>query len=162
VVESNDETTVDPTRAETGSAAPPLRQNRVGIYVHWSLPLARGGAEGVQEATADIELVGGENRRSLPTFRPVPNRWLVVRNIQSSVPEAPAGEKRKAWIVESDRLWTVDELPDGIDLKTDVSPYVSYSDVDEEKPDTLNRQATYYIGAKFEKDHGRREGMTVT
>ena len=157
---------LDPTRPESDSqAGPVLRENRIGIYLHWSLPrlyrAATGGADDVPAAPPDKELVGNENRTTRPTFRPVPNRWYVLRNIQSSVPPAPLAEQRKAWVIESDRLWNVDELSPDVDLETDVSPYVSYKPADEHSPDILNSQAGVYIGAKIPAAAWSEKGNAV-
>jgi hypothetical protein len=111
---------------------------------------ATSGATGVAKPPAGEERIVGDNRTPNPTFRRVPNRWYVVRNIQSSVPEAPATEKRRAWIVESDRLRRVDQLPADMDLETEVTPYVSHFEGDQTRADTLNAQSGVYIGAKFD------------
>ncbi|KAL8927115.1 MAG: hypothetical protein Q9208_002499 [Pyrenodesmia sp. 3 TL-2023] len=88
------------------------------------------------------------NKTSSPRFWQVPTRWLVVRRITSSEPEVPPSQLEDAWIIESDRLWNMDELGPDVDLETDVSPFVSYTDGDEDLPDALSKQASFYIGAK--------------
>ncbi|ORY16104.1 hypothetical protein BCR34DRAFT_137208 [Clohesyomyces aquaticus] len=148
-VESLQSTPLDPNSPLSDIAAvPPLRENRIGVYVHWSLPrlyrVATSGASDVQYASDG--LVREHSLNTSPQFRLVPNRWCVVRNIRSSIPEAPAAEKRRAWVVESDMLFDISDLPPEVDLQTDVSPYVTDG---HSSPDSINAQSSVYIGAKF-------------
>lgn len=112
-----------------------------------------------------------------PVFPLVPNRWLVIRHLTSHV--LPPGQtvtvpipEFEGWVVESDRLWNIDDLPDKLglanfgkglrslnpdapgledfDLETDVSPLVNPSGND---PDTVNSQAEFFIGMKETVDN---------
>jgi hypothetical protein len=155
--ENSNAAQIDPTKpASDAEAVPVFRQNRIGVHVHWSLPrcyrAGTGGADDVPSAPKDSQLVGGENRTPVPGFRPVPNRWCVVRNVTSSTPAAPPNVKMKGWVIESDRLWSVDELGPDVDLETDVSPYLNYKISDESSADLLNNQSGVYIGAKMDAE----------
>jgi hypothetical protein len=95
-------------------------------------------------------------------FRAVPNRWLVIRTLKSSEPpDISDGVKRKGWIIESDRLWKVDELGPEVDLETDVSPYVYYTKGDEDHKDTLSNQGQYFIGEKRDATGWTERGAAV-
>jgi hypothetical protein len=135
-------------------ATPLVRLNRVGAYVHWSLPrgyrAAVSSADSVNEGNQPST---GANLSSSPEFRLVPNRWLVFRQNVSTVPTAPTSRTQSpfgtAWIVESDRLWEVSELGPTVDVEADASPYVSYTKGDETDADALNYLAGVFIGAKY-------------
>ncbi|KAL6788963.1 hypothetical protein J3E68DRAFT_99163 [Trichoderma sp. SZMC 28012] len=138
------------------------RENRQGIYLHWTLPrIYRSGSA----ATSDAE----KGRNGLPIFPEVPTRWLVVRHIHDLEAVEPREAKKKlksvsAWVVESDRCRTLDgerkpeddtlkepwNVLDGtVDLQVDVSPFVSASDsVINGGADVLEKQAEIFIGDK--------------
>jgi|GEM_PF-2038354 len=62
-----------------------------GIYLHWTLPQA---------------LRHGSHADGTTTFHLVPNRWLVSR-AQAGL---PAAEAVKAWLIESDHVFTAAEI----------------------------------------------------
>jgi hypothetical protein len=160
-VETANTTPVDPTQPTTDvDEVPPLRTNRIGAYLHWSLPrMYRTGTSASDNVT---EIATAENMSSSPNFRLVPNRWLVIRKMISSVPALTATQGDiAAWVIESDRMWDVSDLGPDIDLETDVSPFVSYVSGDESNPDTLNKQATVFIGAKYPLASWTEQGSTV-
>ncbi|KAK2007340.1 hypothetical protein LZ32DRAFT_593960 [Colletotrichum eremochloae] len=136
------------------------RENRQGVYLHWTLPrLYRSGAAATSDAKSDS--------KGLPVFPEVPTRWLVVRHIHDLNSVEPAAARSKlqavsAWVVESDRCRTLDGernpiddtlkepwniLQDSLDLQVDVSPFVSASDSADEG-DVLQKQAEIFIGDK--------------
>lgn len=140
-----DSPNVDP--AQPQPQEPPLRANRIGVYLHWSLPrMYRAGVMGAEGTTHKND---NGNKTSSPRFWQVPTRWLVGRRIKSSEPELPTAQREDAWVIESDRLWNVDELGPDVDLGIDVSPFVSYVEGDERDPEVLNKQAGVYIGSKI-------------
>ncbi|KAF2839439.1 hypothetical protein M501DRAFT_954904 [Patellaria atrata CBS 101060] len=160
-VEDQSATTLSSSPGSTDQASTGRsKERRLGVYIHWSLPrlyrAATGGASGTDE------LPTKENISPEPTFRMIPNRWLVVRSIRDALPgNAIALGRTQAWVVESDRLWTLDELGPDVDLEVDVSPYVMYKDGDESSPDVLNNQTKYYIGAKIPASSWEEKGNTV-
>ncbi|KAJ1323712.1 hypothetical protein MN608_10957 [Microdochium nivale] len=151
------------------------RRNRQGIYLHWILPrLYRSGVtstDSVTEARRDDERKkkgldpiepghgngnGGANSAatpamSTPEFTQPPTRWLVVRRITlDSIQPATAKANFKeleAWVIESDYLWTLDEIPLDFDLQVDVSPFVKGVQGTGDKKD-VEEQAEVFIGRK--------------
>lgn len=157
VIDSSNDPPVDP--AQPPPPEPPLHENRIGVYLHWSLPrMYRAGVMGA-EGTSHKNDNG--NKTSSPKFWQVPTRWLVGRRIKSSEPELPIAQREDAWIIESDRLWNINELGPEVDLATDVSPFVSYVDGDERDPEILNKQAGVYIGARVAAKGWRETGKSV-
>jgi hypothetical protein len=151
--ESLQQSRLDPDNPQSDvPAAPPLRQKRIGVYVHWSLPrlyrAAISAADDISHASAKKPRIEYPNLSRSPQFQLVPNRWYIVRNIKSSNPEAPAEERRRAWVVHSDMIFDISKLGPEVDLETDVSPFVT-DQGDNTESDVLNRQSSVYIGAKF-------------
>ncbi|KAL8901692.1 MAG: hypothetical protein Q9207_005078 [Kuettlingeria erythrocarpa] len=159
-IETASEVLPNPSQPQSDAKVdPPLRENRIGVYLHWSLPrMYRAGVMGAEGTSHDEN---NANKTSSPRFWQVPTRWLVVRRITSSEPELPPGQLEDGWIIESDRLWNIDELGPDVDLETDVSPFVSYTDGDENSPEALNKQASVYIGAKVSAKGWSETGNSV-
>lgn len=127
----------DPASSKAGIS---LNQKRLGVYLHWSIP--RGYRAGKQSASDDPN-------DAQPTFRQVPNRWLVVRLLRAFTPANAAVDPVSAWVIESDRLRTLDKLPPGTDLETEVTPFVAYQNADAgSNAGLLDSQAEMYIGYK--------------
>lgn len=136
---------------DLGTSPPELRQNRLGVYLHWSLPrLYRAATQ-----YADSSKVGpkdpplDENSdRAQPVYPKVPNRWLVVRRLSH---QEPAGKITdfQTWVVESDRMRRINDIPDDVDLETDVTPFVAYDEVGA-KSGVLATQAEIFIGQRHE------------
>lgn len=160
-IEAQNTQGLDPAASVSdGPLTPPTRDNRVGIYLHWSLPRLYRAATG--GAAVEGDLPTKENTSANPTFRPVPNRWLIVRSIRNYEPSTAPGIKQyDGWVIESDRLWNLQELGPDVDLETDVSPYVNYHPGDEADPGILDRQATFYIGRKTPVSDWTEEGDDV-
>ncbi|EEY21589.1 conserved hypothetical protein [Verticillium alfalfae VaMs.102] len=75
----------------------------------------------------------GTAKGSSPSFPKAPTRWLVIRHISdpsSIMPPKARGIVKEftAWVVESDRLRTLEELGPEEDLQVDVSPFISAAD----------------------------------
>ncbi|CZR52728.1 uncharacterized protein PAC_02605 [Phialocephala subalpina] len=128
-------------------------QSRLGVYLHWSLPrgyrTGSSGADGAQRSDPDDSTKPPANATAPnPTFRLVPNRWLVVRVLKKHLPPEANPPPVDAWIIESDRLQKVEDLPGDIDLETEVTPFLAY----DSNPDPtvtgnlLHAQAEKYIG----------------
>lgn len=138
-----------PDFAKSGDA---VIQSRLGVYLHWSLPrgyrTGSSGADGAQRTDPDDKSAIPPN--SNPTFRLVPNRWLIVRVLKTHLPPEANPPPIDAWVIESDRLQKVEELPGDIDLETEVTPFLAY----DSNPDVtisgnlLHSQAEKYIGYK--------------
>ena len=159
-VESLNPTVLDPSSPSTAApSTPPLRRNRLGVYLHWSIPRLYRAASAIADSV-DGKILG-EHFSSQPTFRLVPNRWLVFRVISSAEPSVPDGQQISGWIIESDRLRQVDEFPLDADLETEASPYVSYVPGYENQDGSLDYQARVLIGAKFPLASWTEQGISV-
>jgi hypothetical protein len=140
----------NPRLTDLGTSPPQLRQNRLGIYLHWSLPRLYRSA--TQYADSRDPKYGGppdddKNDRAQPVYPTVPNRWLVVRRLSF---QEPAGKLPdwQTWVVESDRLRRINEIPDDVDLETDVTPFVNYDDGDNKNTGVIDTQAEVFIGQR--------------
>ncbi|KAM4064414.1 hypothetical protein HRG_006227 [Hirsutella rhossiliensis] len=126
----------------------PLR-HRHGVYIHWTLPRCyRAGVssgESVPERRRRQELLrrglgvpgardgGGAASNETPEFVDPPTRWIVIHR------------EYEAWVVESDYLWSLEDIPVDADLQTNVALFVvghAGSDVN------IEEQAEVFIGCK--------------
>ncbi|ORY08609.1 hypothetical protein BCR34DRAFT_603467 [Clohesyomyces aquaticus] len=122
---------------------PNLKENRLGVYLHLSLP---------RHCRIGISRVDGKESENpsdtedpvQPVFPQVPNRWLVVRYLRHQNPPNQIPQFQ-SWVIESDRLRRINEIPDDVDLEVDVSPFVAY-DGDPDDPTALENQAEVFIG----------------
>lgn len=137
---------VNPRITDLGTGK--LRQNRIGVYLHWTIPrfYRTGIAVSPSAAAADQTLrqkkgfstapgpgaqKDGDSDFATPDFRQLPNRWLIVRKLNpdaaSTTPQGAPIPAIEAWVIESDRLRRIgrDETLDHADLQVDVSPYTS-------------------------------------
>ncbi|KAK0615570.1 hypothetical protein B0T17DRAFT_347175 [Bombardia bombarda] len=120
------------------------RRNRQGVYIHWTMPRVYRSGKAVSDKSQD------KDQQAQQKYPEVPTRWLIVRKIDDMstirpVEAATSGLKRvTAWILESDRMWDIDELDLDVDLQVDVSPFIK---TDTSKID-LKGQAEVFIGAK--------------
>ncbi|KAM4057319.1 hypothetical protein HRG_004142 [Hirsutella rhossiliensis] len=105
-----------------------------GVYLHWILPrLYRSGlysAGAVLASSHEPERL----KHDLPAqpqfqleFHRPPRCWVVLRRLElDSVWPAAARQhysECQAWVVESDHLWTLGNIPSEYDLQADVSPF---------------------------------------
>ncbi|KAJ9607111.1 hypothetical protein H2200_008183 [Cladophialophora chaetospira] len=123
-----------------------IKESRLGVYLHWSLP--RGYRSGTSAAAGTDKANNAAQASANPVFRPVPNRWLVVRSLHpNTFSPQPAGLPLiSAWIIESDRMQAIEDIDGKVDLETDVSPFIQY---DNTVPgNVLHSQAEKYIGSK--------------
>ncbi|TWU71092.1 hypothetical protein ED733_002782 [Metarhizium rileyi] len=148
----------------SGTFAP--RRNRHGIYLHWILPqLYRSGVaaadsvsperlsderlkQGLPDHSVKVEPKAG--KASTPEFLAPPTRWIVVRklDLDSIDPAAKSQFKEyQAWVIESDYLWRLDDIPLSYDLEVDVSPYV-VGVAGSGDENTIAQQAEVFIGRK--------------
>lgn len=142
-------TTTNPIPDSNASAG--IVRSRQGVYLHWSLPrLYRAAAT---QAKPPVSAPGDAKSSSSPVYPQVPNRWLVVRIITKCSPPDAIKEPVTAWVIESDRLRTIDDLKKDdnnlpIDIETDVAPFVAWSDDSAANPDVLTSQAEKFIGIR--------------
>ncbi|MCJ1399330.1 hypothetical protein MMC11_002532 [Xylographa trunciseda] len=137
------------------------RVNRLGVYLHWVLPrVFRSGTAGTPtddkrqpEAAAKGIQTKVEDPRA-PVFPETPNRWLVVRRLDPNAPTTkPQGAPIapvQAWIVESNRMFTIDQLETDVDLQVDVAPFItSFLAKDQEAGNVdVKKQAEVFIGVR--------------
>ncbi|KAF4472324.1 hypothetical protein FALBO_768 [Fusarium albosuccineum] len=143
----------------------PLR-HRHGVCIHWTLPrFYRSGVsanESVPDSRKKAERLrrgldatsataGDDSIHSTPDFLQPPTRWIVIRKLQldsiqpSSAKDAFKDREYEAWVVESDYVWSLEDIPIQADLQTDVAPFVlghAGTDVN------INEQAEVFIGRK--------------
>ncbi|KAI1426136.1 hypothetical protein F5Y12DRAFT_310104 [Xylaria sp. FL1777] len=139
--------------------------HRYGVYIHWTLPrFYRAGVSstgtvpadrrrrerlrrGVGAASTDVD----QDNNVTPEFVEPPTRWVVLRklDLDSIQPEeakpAFANREYEAWVLESDYLWSLDDIPLDLDLQTDLAPFVTGhagSDIN------IDEQAEVFIGRK--------------
>jgi hypothetical protein len=78
-----------------GSTSPDL-YSEPGVYLHWALP------DGLAHGMAGDD--GGQ-----PEFPLIPNRWLIVRQLDQEDENQSVGIDFKAWIIESDTVTNDEE-----------------------------------------------------
>ena len=106
---------------------PPYRRNRMGVYLHWSLPRCYRAAlrakendrpSGVRPDTEADDL-------STPQFPTVPNRWLVVRRLFSYLTDdGTTMPTHQTWVVERNRVRRIQDVEDTVDIEVEVSPFM--------------------------------------
>ena len=123
--------------------------NRMGVYLHWTLPRFYRSGSQYADSTDNAKAAQKSSNNpqqdvSQPVYPPVPNRWLVVRKITHQV---PAGKlpNFQTWVIESDRIQHIDEIPDSVDLEVDVTPFVHYEG-NPRAPDIIATQAEIFLG----------------
>jgi hypothetical protein len=65
--------------------------------------------------------------------------------------QQPAGKlpEFQTWVVESDRLRKINQIPDNVDLEVDVTPFVRYEG-QADTPGILETQAEIFLGQRNE------------
>ncbi len=107
----------------------------VGIHLHWALPDAI--AHGKQ----------AEKGKSI-TFPPAPNRWFVVRIATNSANIKTPVTSLKAWVIESDHLWSRDPTtpPDLVQNTKSIDVPLHFN------PEVDNNKSTMAVGKAFKFD----------
>lgn len=142
-----------------------MRENRLGVYLHWILPRPyRTGAAATPQAASRSSMAGEAADPTAPQFRNPPTRWLIIRKLDTSTIK-PAGAAIKAvqgWVVESDRVRILDDLDDAVDLQVDVSPYILSSQGNATDPANIDigQQAEIFVGYKEDAATWREPGST--
>jgi hypothetical protein len=137
-----------------------LKMNRIGVHLSWSLPRFYRSAQA--SGRSPTEGAKGEDPNPNPAFRPIPNRWLVLRHLHNFKDESKLPEWQ-AWVVESDviRKITSPTMGDSTDLESDVAPFISYKDDPKKPPDNdenlLKAQTEIFLGQKINLSDPWRE-----
>jgi hypothetical protein len=135
---------------------PKYRRNRMGVYLHWSLPRCYRAARKAQEnpgRTRGDRSDKEDDDLSVSQFPTVPNRWLVVRRLTHQVSED--GIKLpdfQTWIVESNRVRKIQEIDDFVDIEVEVSPFTRGNNdpTNSDWKNVLENQAENFIGKRNE------------
>ncbi|KAM0494938.1 hypothetical protein ACHAP8_008316 [Fusarium lateritium] len=149
-----------------GRPNPTALRHRHGVYVHWTLPRFYRSGVSATDSVPESRRKKERLRRGLdatsappeanstggtPDFLQPPTRWIVVRKLEldsiqpSSAKDAFKDREYEAWVVESDYVWSLEDIPLQADLQTDVAPFVlghAGTDVN------INEQAEVFIGRK--------------
>jgi hypothetical protein len=145
------------------------RTNREGVYLHWMVPQAYRTGSAETPAAADASKPPAPQPQpqqpgvpppsapdanvdpSAGKFQEAPARWLVVRKIidRASIHPADASVPDvQAWVIESDRRWSLDDLGPEIDLQVDVSPFIFAEKRNGGYKADISQQAEIFIGLK--------------
>ncbi|KAM3073343.1 hypothetical protein ACMFMF_006548 [Clarireedia jacksonii] len=139
------------------------RTNRLDVYLHWVLPRAfRSGTAGTPiqdkrqpEATAKGISDKVEDPKA-PVFPQAPNRWLVVRRLDPNTTELKEASIQpvEAWIIESDRMRTIDKLGPEVDVQVDVALFITSYLAEGQDPSKVEtkKQAEVFIGVRTPVD----------
>ncbi|KAF2273526.1 uncharacterized protein EI97DRAFT_404009 [Westerdykella ornata] len=181
VIQNDVQEHVDPTSAKPSTTnsrithldTGELRRSRCGVYLHWEIPrMYRGGAAATESGDSRSQF---RNEKGLseetatpatPDFLPIPNRWLVTRRIDpdavvlnptSKQPAQPIPQFR-SWVVESDRIRTLDEFPKNADIEVESVPFLHGADT---TSDSIKAQAQVFVGQVFDAPEWPGEDRTV-
>ncbi|KAL9100236.1 MAG: hypothetical protein Q9163_004363 [Psora crenata] len=147
------------------------RENRLGVYLHWEIPRPfRSGAAATETATEQpvtppkpenpklTSIAGGQPvlqaDPSAPNYFQIPNQFLVIRtldpNAATTVPQKTSVPPVQAWVIESDRTFSINELAQEDDIQVEKSPFIT-SFLDRDTPVDrvpINKQAEVFIGQR--------------
>ncbi|KAK7598454.1 hypothetical protein V3481_000080 [Fusarium oxysporum f. sp. vasinfectum] len=145
--------------ADIGSSPPNnLNLHRMGVHLQWSLPRCYRTAAATGRTTNSSK-AGTTADPAQPTFRKIPNRWLITRHLKTPTNPPPGVNLFQSWVVESDVVRKIKEIPADEDLESGVSPFVSYAGGDPKapkssdpasNPNVLNEQTEVFLGRKFD------------
>ncbi|KAM7219567.1 hypothetical protein V8F06_005122 [Rhypophila decipiens] len=141
----------NPRLSDVGSAKPALKLHRLGVHLHWTIPRFYRTATAKAKPSELGPGKGDDTNpdKSQPSFPAIPNRWLVIRHMQSCEP-AGALPPFQGWIIESDVVRKITEITDpAVDLQSDVSPFVWHTGSPSDKG-ALRNQAEIFLGQKFD------------
>ena len=126
-----------------------LKLHRMGVHLSWSLPRLYRSAQASGKTTKPGQQ-SGDVPNPNPVFRPIPNRWLVIRHLKNWKDENKLKEWQ-SWVLESDVIRKLNgpQMQDVKDLESDVSPFVSHSSEQNDKT-TLRTQTEIFLGQKFD------------
>lgn len=150
--------------ANSNNASPKL--HRLGVNLHWTIPRFYRTATATAQQSASPSDQGTSPDKSQPSFPSIPNRWLVIRQLQSCEP-AGVLPPYQGWIIESDVVRKITEISDDkLDLQSEATPFVSYAGSPSD-PAALKSQAEVFLGQKFnlgdwKEDSKSRNHMKLT
>lgn len=139
---------------DLGAPSDGARRNRHGVYLHWTLPRAYRAGVAPTKPVGQDEGDGrgidrGDEDAVTQDYMEPPTRWMVIRrlDLDSVQPQSAKSsfKEYQAWVIESDYLWDLDQIPDDFDLQVDVSPFIvgaTGGGVD------VKKQAEVFIGRK--------------
>ena len=147
-----------------------MRSKRLGVYLHWTIPrFYRSGIASTPSASSSqaqqrpkkgfaVPPETSNPDYSSPEFPQLPNRWLVIRQLDpgaaTTIPNTAHGAQIApvmAWIVESDRSRRIeDPTLASADLQVDVSPFITNQSTSSTLPGdiSIGEQAETFIGYK--------------
>ena len=137
---------------DLGSPNHALRENRLGVYLHWLLPRAyRTGR--TPKAATDSSSSGSpkdEASTQVPSYLQIPNRWFVIRRLRASdpLPSQTGIPEFQGWVVESDRVSRIDDIAAKADLEVEFAPFVQPKG-DPMASGQAQKQSEVFLGAKF-------------
>ncbi|MCJ1441968.1 MAG: hypothetical protein MMC23_002460 [Stictis urceolatum] len=115
----------NPRIANVGNPNGGLEKHRMGIHLHWTLLRFYRTADSVAQNAKTSQTTTAVQDAAQPKFKPIPNRWLVVRHVKSCEP-ANVLPTYQPWVIESDVWRNITVIADGVDLESGVSPFVAY------------------------------------
>ncbi|KJX99852.1 hypothetical protein TI39_contig350g00002 [Zymoseptoria brevis] len=136
-----------------------LRRNRLGNYIHWSLPRLYRSAQASADSyenKSDKDVRPSGTPTPNPSFRTVPNSWLVVRRLDlgSAQPQGSGLPEYQSWVVESNVVRNIGDIENSADLEVDCVPFVTGSGFepgkapDSTRPDGFQMQSETFLGKK--------------
>jgi hypothetical protein len=134
---------------------PPYRRNRMGVYLHWSLPRCYRAALKAKEndRPAVTRSEEEEDDLSTPQFPTVPNRWLIARRLTAQrSDDGTVLPSFQSWVVESNRVRRIQDIDDTVDIEVEVGNFMQ-GNTDPSDPDwkkVLERQAEICVGKRNE------------
>ena len=137
---------------DLGSPNHALRENRLGVYLHWVLPRAYRAGRTPKAATNGSSSGSTNDQASsqVPNYLLIPNRWFVIRRLRSSDP--PPSQTHipefQGWVVESNRVTRIDDIDAKADLEVDFAPFVQPKG-NPGVAGQVQEQSEVFLGAKF-------------
>lgn len=133
---------------------------RSGVYLSWTMPrMYRTGAAATNGSGPVLKDQGGfrspakgKADYTVPEFRAVPNRWLIIRHIDTSSASPTLTDpvardvQCQAWVVESDLQTSLDSIDETKDIQVDYAPFLAPSSNNDTS--SVEQQAEVFIGSK--------------
>ncbi|KAK6509003.1 hypothetical protein TWF481_003769 [Arthrobotrys musiformis] len=154
---------------------------REGVYIHWLIPRNyRTGTTVSDKPSPSPATDLKRTQRGFPSqiakdppqtaetpspdystadYPEVPTRWIIIRKIEDMTKIVPADAtipQIQAWVIESDKIQTLDSLSDSVDLQVDVSPFVHAVDATA----SIESQAEIFIGLRSDADQWTETNST--
>lgn len=121
---------------------------REGFVSVPSDPAKASKGQGKRAGTNDHPDHVDQGDTKAPDFRPAPSRWMIIRKVETCDP-LNALPDLDAWVVESNRYTTLDNIGTDKDIQVEYAPYIlagkTAADMDK---DAIKTQAEVFIGYK--------------